>query len=297
MAKIKKILFSAWKRGLFYCKITVGGIDMVKVISDNISIERICHSGQCFRFKKLEQHKYCIIAFEKYLEIEQKQNEITFYCNQQEYDTLWKNYFDMDTDYNAMINTVPETDVYLKKAVQYSKGITILKQDTWEMIISSIISQQNNIKRIQKIIELLCQKYGQKCITQSGIVYYCFPTIQQLSQATEQQLYECNLGYRSKYILKTTQDILQNSNMIQNLKNSNYDQCKKELLKLYGVGEKVADCICLFGLHHLQAFPVDTHIKKVLKTHYPQGFPFALYKGYEGVIQQYLFYYDLYNKD
>lgn len=269
---------------------------MVKITSDIISIEKICHSGQCFRFQKLSESKYCVVAFGKYLEMEQKGQEITFYCTQKEYDDIWKNYFDMSTDYQSMINSVPETDIYLKKAIQFSKGITILNQDTWEMMISFIVSQQNNIKRIQKIIETLCQKYGEKRTTQD-IVYYCFPTPEQLSQATEQDLYDCNLGYRSKYIFKTVKDIVQNNNIIQNLKKSSYHDAKKELLKLYGVGEKVADCICLFGLHHLEAFPIDTHIKKVMKNHYPDGFPFALYKGYEGVIQQYLFYYDLYNKE
>ena len=130
--------------------------------------------------------------------------------------------------------------------------------------------------------------------TQQGIIYYTFPSIEYLAKATEQDLKHCNLGYRAKYILKTTNDLFQNPSIIENLKNMNYIESKKELMKLYGIGEKVADCICLFSLHHLNAFPIDTHIKSVLQSQYQNGFPFDLYAGYEGVIQQYIFYYDLY---
>ena len=267
---------------------------MVKVKTDDFSLEKICLSGQCFRFRELEKGKYCVVAFGKYLEIEQYDKEIIFYCSEKEYYDIWKEYFDLDTDYKKYLNGVDITDEYLNQAIQFGKGIRILKQDVWEMIISFIVSQQNNIKRIQKIIELLCQKFGEMKYTQQGIIYYTFPSIEYLAKATEQDLKHCNLGYRAKYILKTTNDLFQNPSIIENLKNMNYTESKKELMKLYGIGEKVADCICLFSLHHLNAFPIDTHIKSVLQSQYQNGFPFDLYAGYEGVIQQYIFYYDLY---
>ena len=229
--------------------------------------------------------------------MEQYGNEVIFHCSEKQYHQIWYNYFDLDNDYSQYKQFVPSTDSYLTKALSFGKGIVILNQDVWETILSFIISQQNNIKRIQYIIELLCQKYGDKKTAQNGTIYYTFPTVQSLQFVTEKELQNCNLGYRSKYIVKIVNDILQKKFDIDYLKSCNYVQCKIELMKLYGVGEKVADCVCLFGLHHLNAFPIDTHIKKVLQKHYAQGFPFALYAGYEGVMQQYLFYYDLYNKD
>lgn len=107
---------------------------------------------------------------------------------------------------------------------------------------------------------------------------------------------ECNLGYRSKYVVRSAKSIVSGEVNLDALHKMTYREAKAELLKLYGVGEKVADCICLFALHHLQAFPVDTHIKQALEKHYPQGFPYSLYEGYQGVIQQYIFYYELFGK-
>ena len=265
---------------------------MIKTILHDFSIEKIAHSGQCFRCNALEKNKYNVIAFGKYLEIEQHGENVIFYCSKEDYEKIWYPYFDLGTDYKKFVNAVPHTDEYLTKAVAFGKGIRILKQDFWEMIISFLISQQNNIKRIKKIIELLCQTYGEKG-KENGVVYYTFPSIEALSQATEQELKNCNLGYRGKYVIQTTKSLLQ-TQKIEKIQQMRYNEAKKELLSLYGVGEKVADCICLFGLHHLEAFPIDTHIKKILEKQYSNGFPFSVYEGYQGVIQQYLFYYDLF---
>lgn len=268
---------------------------MIKVNDCNFSIEQICESGQCFRLKKIEENKYSMIALGRYLELEQDQNEITFHCTPEEYAQVWEHYFDLNTDYKRFIESVNEEDEYLYRAVQFGKGIRILEQDVWEIIISFIISQQNNIKRIRKCIEILCEKYGEKKFINKTEIYYDFPTIQALAGATEEELRDCNLGYRSRYILNTAKSILNKEVDINNLKKMDYKDAKAELIKLSGVGEKVADCICLFSLHHLDAFPIDTHIKKVLNQYYPKGFPFETFLGYTGIIQQYIFYFDLKN--
>lgn len=113
---------------------------------------------------------------------------------------------------------------------------------------------------------------------------------------SEEELRDCNLGYRSKYILKTAAAIANDVTYLERLSQLNYEDAKKELMKLYGVGNKVSECICLYALHHMDAFPVDTHIHKVLGNYYSGGFPFEKYKGYAGPLQQYAFYYDLFNK-
>jgi len=161
------------------------------------------------------------------------------------------------------------------------------------MIISFLISQQNNITRIKKCIENISREFGVRKTSSTGAEYYAFPTAEALALATEEQLRECNLGYRVKYVLDTARKVCFGDISLNSLHDMTYKAARKELLGLYGVGEKVADCICLFGLHQLDAFPVDTHIRQALDAHYKRGFPNRRYKGCRGVMQQYIFYYEL----
>lgn len=269
---------------------------MVKINSRNFSIGQICESGQCFRLNKTEDGRFALTARGKYLELEQQQDEVTFHCSREDFEGIWYEYFDLGTDYESFTGSVSEKDTYLYRTVQYGNGIRILKQDTWEMIISFIISQQNNIKRIKRCIETICERYGERKCSADGKPFNDFPTAAALASATEDELRQCNLGYRGRYIWNTADSILRGEVDITGLRLMDYAEAKTELLKLCGVGNKVADCICLFALHHLDAFPVDTHIQKVLKLHYADNFPYDAYRGYAGVIQQYIFYYDL-NKD
>ncbi len=269
---------------------------MVHIRNDNFSISQICMSGQCFRMNQLEGEKagaVGLIAFGKYLEVFQNGNEICFDCTLEDYDTIWKSYFDMETDYAAIIKRIDAADSYLMSAAAFGSGIRILRQDLWEMIISFIISQQNNIKRIRRCIRLLCEKYGEKKIAPNGVEYYDFPTPKVLSQVSVEELYACNLGYRSRYIYETSNAILHQEIDLEKLSTLSYFDAGKELLRLCGVGTKVADCICLFALHKTEAFPKDTHINKVLAAQYPNGFPFEKYDDCGGVLQQYIFFYDL----
>lgn len=291
---------------------------MISVAKENFSIKQICDSGQCFRLRKLngpghemgptkkekgrlwkepkeaaEVERYGLTAFGKFLEIEERQNEITFHCKEEEFERIWKGYFDLEEDYGKIIDLIDEEDDYLLRAAAFGSGVRILRQDLWEMIVSFIISQQNNIKRIRKCIDYLCERYGEKRKTESGMVYYDFPTPKVLCNASLEDLYACNLGYRSRYIHETAASIASGRVDLKALRTMTYEEAKAELMKLHGVGVKVAECICLFALHQTQAFPVDTHIHKVLAEQYPEGFPVKRYKGYEGTLQQYIFYYDL----
>lgn len=266
---------------------------MVNITKDHFSIRQICESGQCFRLKKNLSERYSLTALGRYLEIEQKQNEVFFDCTPEEFELVWKNYFDLEEDYGKIISSIDIQDEYLLKATAYGSGIRILRQDLWEMIISFIISQQNNIKRIRKCIEFLCEKYGEEKYTEKGKLYYTFPEPETLAAADLEDLYACNLGYRSKYIKNTAQSIVSGEADLDAIRAMDYEAAVEELCKLSGVGIKVANCICLFALHKTEAFPVDTHINKVLKEQYPGGFPFERYSGYAGTVQQYIFYYDL----
>lgn len=261
-----------------------------------MDLKQICYSGQCFRMNPLQENRYELVANDRYLEIEQNGEEFTFFCEKEEFNTIWSHYFDLETDYEQIGNHIEETDYYLKDAVKSGKGIRILNQDLWEMIITFIISQQNNIPRIRKCVQLLCETYGQKKQNEKGGIYYSFPTSQVLAEADEETLRLCNLGYRSRYIQKTAWSVAHNEIHLKSLYQMNHTEARNELLKLYGVGNKVADCICLFALHHIEAFPIDTHIRQVLEREYPKGFPFERYKGYAGILQQYIFHYEINKK-
>lgn len=268
---------------------------MVKAVIPDLSMRQISESGQCFRMNQVAENRYALVASDRYLEVEQTGDELFFACTQEEYDGIWREYFDLDNDYGQYRSAVSEQDRYLGAAITFGSGIRILRQNVWEMLISFIISQQNNIKRIRKCIETICERYGEKrYITDSGdAVYYTFPDAQALAHVSEEELRACNLGYRSRYIVSTADSIWRGEVDLEAVKRMGYRQAREELLKLNGVGGKVADCVCLFGLHHMDAFPVDTHIRKAIEEHYPTGFPFEKYAGYAGVMQQYLFYYDL----
>ncbi len=275
---------------------------MIEIKNDHFSIEQIWQSGQCFRLMPTGESEdddgrinrsYALVAFDRYLEILQHGKFVELSCSQEDFDSIWKEYFDLDEDYGRLIASIDQEDTYLLGAAEFGSGIRILKQDLWEIIISFIISQQNNIKRIRKCIQLLCEKYGEEKQTDQGTCYYAFPTPQALAQASIEDLYACNLGYRSRYIKESAASIAFGEINLDMIRQMEYIEAKQELLKLHGVGKKVADCICLFALHQTDAFPIDTHIEKVLTTRYPKGFPFEKYFGYAGSLQQYIFYYDL----
>lgn len=286
---------------------------MVKKIIENFNISQICDSGQCFRMIPLkekvpekdqltrvgeerENMHMGVIASDRYLEVEQSGNECIFHCTEEEFEEFWKAYFDLEVDYSVYMAQINPNDTYLKNAAVFGSGMRILKQDLWEMIVSFLISQQNNIPRIRKCISNICREYGEERMNFRGEVFYTFPKPEVLAGLDEDALKACNLGYRSKYVVRSARSVVNGEVDLEAIKQMPYKKAKEELLKLFGVGVKVADCICLFALHHLQAFPIDTHINQALETYYKKGFPKRRYKGSEGVLQQYIFYYELMGK-
>ena len=269
---------------------------MVKRNIANFSLAQIWQSGQCFRMRPLEDGKYELIAGDRYLEMEQSETECVFYCDEESFYYFWKDYFDLNMDYAACIDRINPRDAYLVKAAAFGSGIRILKQDLWEMIVTFLISQQNNIARIRKCIQNICEAYGEERRTPKGEIYYAFPKPEVIAVLDEDALKTCNLGYRSKYVVRTARSIVSGEVDLEAIRKMSYKKAKEELLKLFGVGDKVADCICLFALHQLEAFPRDTHINQALEKHYKRGFPNRRYKGIQGIMQQYIFYYELFGE-
>lgn len=260
---------------------------------EHFDLAQISNSGQCFRMKEISPGRFSITARDQYLEAAQDGKKVYFDCSQKVFDAFWKDYFDLDQDYGEYIQAINPNDKYLTAAASCGSGIRILRQDIWEMVISFLISQQNNIVRIRRCIENISREYGEKKTGESGREYYTFPAPETLALADMDALLNCNLGYRAKYVKQTAKSVAAGEINLEEISKMKYKKAKEELLKLYGVGEKVADCICLFGLHMLEAFPVDTHIRQALNAYYKRGFPARRYKGMQGIMQQYIFYYEL----
>lgn len=266
---------------------------MYTTVIDSMDLEQISGSGQCFRMKQIKDRTYSVTALGSYTEITQDGTVFQFSCSEDEFHRIWAPYFDLETDYGAIKALADPDDAHLTAAIQNGGGIRILNQDLWEMIITFLISQNNNITRITRSVEALCRQLGEPGSTADGIRYHTFPTAAAVAAAGLDGLASLGLGYRDKYIWKTAGHVLDGSFDLAGLRQCGYEDAHRLLMEQYGIGKKVADCICLFGLHHIDAFPVDTHIKKIMENHYPNGFPYSRYSGVLGIIQQYLFYYDL----
>ena len=265
---------------------------MVEIRNKYFSLEQIALSGQCFRMDMTDDGSCICIAGDRYLRASQDGDRIFFECEDNEFEMFWKKYFDLDADYGKYISAIDKNDGYLCAAAEKGSGIRILNQEIWETTVSFLISQQNNITRIKKCISNICRMYGEHKKAFDGTEYFSFPKPEVLARLSEDALMECNLGYRSKYVVRTAREVSDGFDFAA-LYDLPYEQARESLMKLYGVGKKVADCICLFALHNIDAFPIDTHIKQVLAKHYISGFPFERYNGFAGVLQQYIFYYDL----
>lgn len=282
---------------------------MYRIQIKDMDLEQIAKSGQCFRIRKREEdnHIWAITASEDYVEAVKEGDSFLFSCSETEFNRKWWGYFDLQTDYSRLKKQVDPSDSYLKDAMNQGWGVRILRQDLWEMLITFLISQNNNISRITKSVEELCRHFGD---TRTGtgirkndegifeeikITYQTFPQPEQIAQAGISALAGLGLGYRDKYIysMAETCSEKQGKEWLAMLAISDYKTAHAMLLKQYGIGKKVADCVCLFGLHHVGAFPVDTHVRQILETHYPSGFPLKEYDGYAGILQQYMFYYKL----
>lgn len=257
--------------------------------SEFFNIKDTLECGQVFRFKLLADGGYGVYSQDKYAELRYNDNgEVEVYTNEREY--FWK-YFDLDVDYGAKVKRISAISPLLKEAASNGKGIRILNQDLTEMIFSFIISANNNIKRIQLIIERLCDKLGRD--TAYG---KAFPTVEAMASADVSLYTLIGAGYRDKYLHHTANKLL--SYDLSRLYAMDSDCARKELLTFMGVGPKVADCIMLFGLRRGDVFPVDTWIKKVYHEYFENGhadrdisrYFCGLFGADAGLCQQYLFY-------
>lgn len=264
---------------------------MIVSIKDDFDLERIAGSGQCFRWTKTDDASYRIIAGECCLHIRYLgEDQYDLDCTETAFEDFWRDYFDLREDYRSIRRRVdPERDPFLWQAMEHEKGIRIVRQDPWEMLITFIISQNKNIPAIRRSVELLSESCGRKLIDSCGREYYGFPDPASVAALSEEELSECKLGYRCKYIHAAAEAVLSGRIDLEQLRDADEPTTISALTELFGVGVKVANCVSLFGLHHMDAFPVDVWMKRILREEYPKGYPFEIYSPYNGLFQQYMF--------
>lgn len=290
----------------------------------NFNIKQILECGQCFRWEKISDTNYIIVAFSRVIEVIQNDDEVIILnTNEEDFKDIWSKYFDLDTDYSTIKSELAKDEI-LKKSVEYGYGIRILNQDPFEMLISFIVSARNSIPSIMKTIKKMSEQWGTE-VEYKGNKYYSFPTPKAIKEATLEEIQATGASFRSKYIISTIErvngaievkeDMINNPDKYNNLedgrpeildydleyiKNLDDDACHIALQKFMGVGAKVADCIMLFSMGKHSSFPVDVWIKRAMIHFYvapdvtlPKMRIFARDKfgSLSGLAQQYLFYY------
>lgn len=248
-----------------------------------LSLEKTLFSGQSFRWEKKDEHLFFGISGRKELFVRQEENGITLLSVDEEDVPYWYHYFDLGTDYDAILNRFQ--DETLKKTIQIHYGLRILRQQPYETLITFILSQNNNMKRIRGLVSRLCETWGEPL--SNG---YAFPSPLKLYQLTEEDFAPVRAGFRTKYLIDATNKVVLRDVDLYGISSLSYEEGKKELLKIRGVGEKVADCVLLFGFYKMEAFPKDVWIKRALARYYPNGLPKSVIP-YAGIAQQYLFEY------
>lgn len=252
---------------------------------------KTAESGQCFRWKVLSDDIVSLVAFGEYATISPKEGGYVLHTDSDSNQSKWEDYFDFETDYEAIEDEVFSSgDAHVIECYAKGKGIRILKQELFETIVSFLISQNNNIPRIKNSIELICQKAQVKAKGSNS--EFAFPSPWDMD-ADSFFTKDLGLGYRDVYLRDFYRFVKDNPKWLDTLSVMDYQSAKAELLKLKGIGPKVAECVLLFALHHIDAFPIDTHIKQLINKYYPEGFDRTHFEGFSGIIQQYLFYYEI----
>lgn len=242
--------------------------------------------GQAFRWNEKSADTWHGVAYGKYLELEKlKDGTVVLYnTTKTDFENIWCDYFDLNRDYAEIITAISSNQI-LKTAAEFGKGIRVLNQEPWETLCSFIISQNNNIKRIKGIIERLCENFGEKIDN-----FYTFPSAEKIASLSLQDLSILRAGFRAKYILDAANKVANGDIDFKTLKSIPVDTARNELMKITGVGPKVADCALLFSHKHIEAFPKDVWIKRAMQVLFDGKLPKEAEK-YAGIVQQYIFFY------
>lgn len=274
---------------------------IIRNVTD-FELSHIFDCGQCFRFNKNSDGSYTGTAFGKTTRISKWGQDVILHNTPlSDFENLWRDYLDLDCDYGAIKSALTRGgDPVMADAVRFGGGIRILNQDLWETLISFIISASNNIPRIKKIIELLCRSFG-SAHEFEGKLHYSFPAPAAIAALSLDELGVIRAGFRDKYILQCARSVANGELDLEVIRSLPTAEAKRRLMDIWGVGNKVSDCILLFGLARRDAFPIDVWIKRITELCYFDGkeqsiktisdFARAKFGDLGGMAQQYLFFY------
>lgn len=262
------------------------GNDLIVRGVDCLSLPLTLDCGQAFRWRQLDDGRWHGVVCGCALTVGYEREKLVLYDTKRtEFERIWSPYFDLERDYPAVLVRLC-ADPVLARAVRANRGIRILRQEPWEALCSFIISQNNNIPRIKGIISRLCEYFGEETTTGD----FTFPPAERLAALEPEDLAPLRAGFRARYIIDAARRVSSGEVRLDRLSQLPLESARSELMKITGVGNKVADCTLLYGVGCLQICPMDVWMKRVLAEYYPQGFP-ACARGVEGIAQQYLFHY------
>ncbi len=261
---------------------------------DDFDLSETFNCGQCFRWNQAIGSTFTGVAYGRVLNVSKEENRLILSGNniEKDFEHIWQNYFDLNTDYKNIKLQLAKLDSNLAVACQYAPGIRILRQEPWETLCSFIISQNNNIPRIKGIIERFCELFGEEIESR----FFAFPTCETVANLSLSDLAQIKCGFRDKYILDAARKVATGVVNFEVIKNSPLDEARSELMKIKGVGPKVAECTLLYGFHRLEAFPVDVWMKRAMETFFP-GKTSSYFGEFAGIAQQYIFHYSRMNPE
>ena len=270
----------------------------MKIKKNGLNLKDTITSGQMFRYFEEDDNSFTIILEDRVVNVREDGDYLIVNSNKEkELRKVINKYFDLNRDYETINKKLTKNDKYMKECIKLNKGYKILRQDPKEMLVSYIISQNNQVSRISKSVNMLSEKYGKK-VKFNGKKYYLFPSLKKLKKLSYKQYRDCGVGFRDKYVKDAVIFAYKNPDFLEKLGKYKSEKALNELMKLTGVGTKVASCILLFGYGKFDVFPVDTWVKKNIAKNYPDVKPdikniseFAKnkYGEYCGLAIQYMF--------
>ncbi len=268
-------------------------------VEKSFLLSHILKCGQTFRYEEVGEEKFFVIAGTKRVLVSQDGDEVDFSCSEREYKEFWQEYFNLDLNYGDVKKKLAKIEPKIIPYMDELYGIRILKQDSFEMMITFIISQNNSMTNIQKVVNRICEHFGEKFSDDFGD-YYCFPSLDAFTKVSKEEFRELKTGFRDKYLVDAISRVASGELDLDGLRTLTTDKARAELMKVKGIGRKVADCILLFGFYRLDVFPIDVWTRRALTRLYYEGEKvkddtlldkaYEVFGDYSGIAQQYVFY-------
>ena len=259
------------------------------LIFEGINDLSLCETlgcGQCFRWREQEDGGFFGVVRSRKVVVRTQGDTLVIEGASEDDRELWAEYFDLGLDYGAVREQLAAVHPTMAEAARFAPGIRILRQEPFEALISFIISQNNNIKRIAGIVERLCERFGEEI--SDGV--YAFPTAEKLAALEPDDLAPIRAGFRHRYIIDAARKVADGTVNLDALRQAPYEQARASLMQITGVGVKVADCVLLYGLHRLEGFPMDVWMKRAMAALF-DGLEPQAFGDCAGIAQQYIFHY------